>query len=146
METYHIIYFEGLFGVFFKWLYRGLIQEIKKQHPNIKIESRHWTNREIINDKKAIVISHSFGANAANRNARNVALLVTLDCRNGFNRKYISRAKCLHLNFYQKKPLRGYPINGAFDVELIGTSHLGIVKDATVHNFVLGNIADLLKG
>lgn len=131
-------------GNVFRWLYRGLIKDIIKEHPSLKVEYRHWSSREMIEDPKAIVIGHSFGAAAANRNTIKAALLVTLDCRDGFSTKYKSKADCLHLNFWQRWPLRGYPIAGAFDVECFKCGHLGIVKDKTMHNFVLGNIADLM--
>lgn len=124
-----IIYFEGLFGVVFRWLYRGEIKAIEK-HFNVKAERRHWTDKRVINNNKTIVIGHSFGAWAALKNTQYCMLLITFDVRNGKDKKYKKRrphVKCA--NFYQQKSLlKGYIVSGARNFHVSDATHGNIVK------------------
>lgn len=149
MKPNKIIMFEGLFGIFFRWLWRGLVKDIAKQYPDLKVERRHWTSKEMINDPCAIVIGHSFGAVAANTLTYKCRLLVTLDCRNGFTSEYKTHLKNakdgFHLNFYQQHSgLPGYPIDGAIN-EVVKASHLGIVKHPIVYKSVMSEIERVMK-
>ena len=149
METYTLIYYEGLMGIFFQWLYNGLVKDIIKAYPHIKVERRHWLSKEMVNNPYAIVIGHSLGANAANRNTFKCKVLFTLDCRDGFHGEYKSNlnklGRGLHFNYYQKSlGLPGYPIDGAIN-ERVESSHLGIVKHPVVYNGVMEVIDRAMK-
>lgn len=128
-----IIYFEGFMGVFGRWLYRGLISKIEAKFPGISIESRSWLfSKEVINDKNAIVIGHSFGAIRALKSTKNCKLLMTIDPRKGFNKKGVvyplrnDASVFRHVNYYQdSKGLEGFKAGDehSFNIYLHDESH-----------------------
>ncbi len=122
-----IIYYEGLFGVMFSWLKKGLIRHIKAAHPNIVIERRHWSNRQPIHDAKAIVIGHSFGGHAAWLNSSYCAMVVTIDPRWWINKFYKKKVLGVHHNYYQPNGLKGFYVHGATNHFYLDSSHLKLV-------------------
>lgn len=132
-----IIYYEGLFGIFGRWLKRGILKDLEDH--GFKIEYRHWLSKKPIVDPKVIVIGHSFGAMAANRNTHLCRKLITLDCRNGNPRaKFKTNLDAkIHTNYYQQsKGLKGYPIEGANNIK-VASSHGRIASLESARDLIL---------
>jgi hypothetical protein len=147
-----VIYFEGLFGLFGRWLYRGLIKDLKKAHPKVKFESRSWLfSRKVIEDLDTVVIGHSFGAAKALKLTKNCYALILLDCRNakGENFRYKPRsdAKSFRIiNFHQTVGLDGYEVDDAYNVTVTGTSHGRLPWHEDVHHWARDIIGVKLNG
>ena len=134
-----IIYYEGLMGIFGNWLTRGHIRKLKKL--GYDCERRSWLSKKEIHDPTVIVISHSFGADAAFRNTKKCRLLITLDYRRVLlkqNATHLGHEN--HLNMYQTKGMRGYVIEGAKNIAMNKISHLRMASSPYIYQLILMQI------
>jgi len=138
-----IIYFEGLFGNIFKWLWHGQIKHLALKYPDLTIERHHWLSKRPIDDPDVIVIGHSFGAAAALKNTLRCNTIFLFDCRNGFLTNYeTNNEKIACYNYHQSKPLKGYHVFGADNFFVKGSSHLKIVTNYEAHKGIVKAIEE----
>lgn len=80
-----------------------------------------------------VIIGHSFGAGYAIKNQLKCQTLITLDARRWDfwnNYKMERHFNCkMHFNYYQDRGLRGYRIEGAFNMKIHRTSHTRLPID-----------------
>lgn len=142
-----VIIFEGLSWLIFpsaNYIRRGLMTKLRGKYA-FEEESYHWASsgpryveqfRVKFNDvgkylDKIIVVGHSFGAGRsiewAGRYGKQIDLLVTLDPRIIAGPPYSKPSNVRrHVNFYQERPLRGYPVAGAQNILITKTGHTGL--------------------
>lgn len=141
-----IVGFEGLFGCFGRWLYRGLIQELERKHPGKFDHSMHgwlWPRPPSVEGRKTVIsVGHSFGhleamkfAAKVREDGANVAC-VTVDPRMA---PPTATKGVPTYNFYQTGRMRGFVVSGASNMELVG-SHTGLPGDP----LVLAKVEELL--
>ena len=118
---------EGLFSFNAGYVRKAFQRELEKR--GFLVVSIPWTDsvkhEKIIYD---LIISHSFGAGYAIKHSIKTKHLITMDARawDFWNNSKLETYLPRHTNFYQKLPLRGYPIRGATNIDMGFCGHTNL--------------------
>lgn len=142
MKT-NVVAFEGLMGLFGKWVERGLLSKLDLD--KYSIQSYGWMSRgpKSLPPGPVIAVGHSFGGGVVmdwcERYGKPIDLLITLDPRVTGHKPYekpsnVKRA----VNFYQKGFMPGYTVEGATNVQVYSYSHTELPSMKRVYDEIMG--------
>lgn len=122
-----LISFEGLAGAFGRWIRRGLLVHF----PEVAKRECLWTSTPIAHTGPCIIVAHSFGVRAAVASAklsRECKLLLLLDPRMPpWGAGGVVAPRGVHTTcIYRKGFMRGWPVEGAENIELLSGGHLDV--------------------
>lgn len=133
-KTKQVVLIEGLFSYAIGFVRRVYKEPLEKL--GYEVISLPWTASI---PKCDVVIAHSFGAGYAVKKNPMCKMLITMDARRWDfwnNSKLVKPLACdQNYNYYQSSSMRGYPINGAENIDKGATGHTRLpsaVKDEVI--------------
>lgn len=107
----------------------GALGYMKRVYPEADNLNRHYSKRL----KARVCLTHSCGWDVV-KDGADCEILITLDARTcviGKSNKTFQKPEGVgtHYAFYQTKPLRGWPIKSAINIEVKNTNHGDLPKD-----------------
>ncbi|MCO4780786.1 MAG: hypothetical protein KC646_00575 [Candidatus Cloacimonetes bacterium] len=159
-----VISFEGLGSKYIGFVRKNITRKIQKElNYNFATKGYGWTDTEAAYDcvstwsnlmkdqLQLTVVGHSFGAGIATfkfldklqASEIKVDNVITLDPRTGSNggklkNKFMHFQKPDHVklfvNFWQKNGLRGYGVEGAENIQITNSGHVGLASNKKIYN------------
>lgn len=159
-----VISFEGLGSKYIGFVRKNITRKIQKELDySFATKGYGWTDTQSASecidtwsslmkeDLKLTVVGHSFGAGIATfrlldelkESGIHVNNVITLDPRTGSNVKGF-KGKFMHfekpehvdqfVNFWQKNGLRGYGVEGAENIQINNSGHVGLATNKKIYN------------
>jgi len=136
-----IILIEGLCSYYLgRYVRKNFKKQLEMSFKDIKVEVLPWNTRKKL--YADVIIAHSFGAGkACLSTSTNCKLLVTMDARRWkawLNDKFVKpKNAVIHMNYYQKRGLRGFPIENAHNVNPTLSSHTKLPSELQIWDYVV---------